>query len=98
MRSLGRAEAGRPGTASGLGTQGATERLQGWGGLDEQQGTGRRAGRPRHPGGAARRRVRPAAEIRLEPGGPSEPSGNPARSLREAAASWDALLDVPAEG
>lgn len=82
VRSVGRAAAGRPRGCRG--TRGAAERLQEGGRAGRAAGPGRRgfeagprAGRPRHPGGSALRRVCPAAERRREPAGALETSWQP---------------------
>lgn len=61
--SRGAAGVGRAGRAAGPGRHGFE--------------AGPRAGRPRHPGGAARRRVCPAAERRREPAGALETRWQP---------------------
>ena len=106
VRSLGRAEAGRPRHCLGTRDSGRNRAAAGVG--RARRVAGDRA--PRVRGRAPRKEAAPPpGEL---PGGefapqltygwsrwgPSEPSGNRARSLRGAAASWDALLDVPAEG
>ena len=73
--ALGGRRPGGPGAASGLGAQpsgcrGGVGRAGGAAGPGRRGfEAGPRAGRPRHPGGAARRRVCPAAERRREPAG-----------------------------
>lgn len=82
VRSVGRAAARRP--RGCLGTRGAAERLQGWGGPEEPRGPGAAGSRPGPArGGRATPGELPGGEFAQQPKeggsrqGPSEPSGNP---------------------
>ncbi|CAN0449526.1 unnamed protein product [Rangifer tarandus platyrhynchus] len=90
VRCVGRAAAGRP--RGCLGTRGAAERLQGWGGPEEPRGPGAAGSRPGPArGGRATPGELPGGEFARQPKeggsrrGPSEPSGNPGP---ESSGSW----------